>query len=63
MAKTNPFRFIQQVRAEVAKVTWPSRRETAVTTLMVLVMAVLAALFFLAADQLLAWGVELVLGR
>ncbi|MDP2620779.1 MAG: preprotein translocase subunit SecE [Hyphomicrobiales bacterium] len=63
MAKTNPFEFIQQVRTEVAKVTWPSRRETAVTTLMVLVMAVLAALFFLAADQILAWGVEMVLGR
>ena len=63
MAKTNPFQFIQQVRTEVAKVTWPSRRETAVTTLMVLVMAVLAALFFLAADQVLAWGVGLILGR
>ncbi|HSM18900.1 MAG TPA: preprotein translocase subunit SecE [Hyphomicrobiales bacterium] len=63
MAKTNPFEFIQQVRTEVAKVTWPSRRETAVTTLMVLVMAVLAALFFLAADQILAWGVETILGR
>jgi len=63
MAKTNPFEFIQQVRNEVAKVTWPSRRETAVTTLMVLVMAVLAALFFLAADQILAWGVEIILGR
>jgi len=63
MAKTNPFQFIQQVRTEVAKVTWPSRRETAVTTLMVLVMAVLAALFFLAADQILAWGLELILGR
>ena len=63
MTKTNPFEFIQQVRNEVAKVTWPSRRETAVTTLMVLVMAVLAALFFLAADQILAWGVEIILGR
>ena len=47
----------------VAKVTWPSRRETAVTTLMVLVMVVLAALFFLTADQILAWGVETILGR
>jgi preprotein translocase subunit SecE len=63
MTKTNPFEFIQQVRTEVAKVTWPSRRETAVTTLMVLVMAVLAAVFFLAADQILAWGVEMILGR
>jgi len=63
MTKTNPFEFIQQVRTEVAKVTWPSRRETAVTTLMVLVMALLAAIFFLAADQIMAWGVELILGR
>jgi preprotein translocase subunit SecE len=63
MAKTNPFEFIQQVRTEVAKVTWPSRRETAVTTLMVLVMAILAAVFFLIADQILALGVETVLGR
>ncbi len=62
MAKTNPFNFIQQVRDEVAKVTWPTRNETGVTTLMVVVMAVLAALFFLAADQLMGWGVSLVLG-
>ena len=62
MAKTNPLNFIQQVRDEVAKVTWPTRNETGVTTLMVVVMAVLAALFFLAADQLMGWGVGLVLG-
>jgi len=62
MAKTNPFNFLQQVRDEVAKVTWPTRNETGVTTLMVVIMAVLAALFFLAADQLMGWGVSLVLG-
>ena len=62
MAKTNPFSFIQQVRDEVAKVTWPTRNETGVTTLMVIVMAVLAALFFLAADQLMGSAVGLVLG-
>jgi preprotein translocase subunit SecE len=62
MAKTNPFSFVQQVRDEVAKVTWPTRNETGVTTLMVVAMAFLAALFFLAADQLMGWGVSLVLG-
>ena len=62
MAKTNPFEFIQQVRAETAKVTWPSRRETLITTILVLIMIFLASLFFLIADQILSWGVSLVLG-
>ena len=62
MAKVNPFEFIQQVRSEVAKVTWPSRRETMITTGMVLVMAFLAAIFFFLADQVLSWGVKLILG-
>ena len=62
MAKTNPFTFLQQVRTEVAKVTWPTRRETAITTLMVFVMASLAAIFFLLADQALGWSVKLLLG-
>ncbi|MDP3898716.1 MAG: preprotein translocase subunit SecE [Mesorhizobium sp.] len=58
----NPFVFIQQVRAETAKVTWPSRRETMISTIMVLVFAFLAAIFFFAADQIMALGVELILG-
>lgn len=62
MARTNPFEFIQQVRTEVAKVTWPSRRETAITTVMVFIMVALAAIFFLLADQVLSWGVSLLLG-
>ena len=62
MAKTNPFEFLQQVRAEASKVTWPTRRETIVTTVMVLIMVTLAALFFLLADKVLSWGVGLVLG-
>jgi len=62
MAKTNPFEFFQQVRSETAKVTWPTRKETMVTTAMVLVMVVLAALFFLGVDQVLSWIVGLVLG-
>ena len=62
MAKTNPFEFIQQVRSETAKVTWPTRKETMITTVMVLMMTIAAALFFLAADQILGWLVTLVLG-
>jgi preprotein translocase subunit SecE len=60
-SKTNPFAFLQQVRAETSKVTWPSRRETMISTVMVLVMVFLAAAFFFAADQLLGWLVGLVL--
>ncbi|MGQ7791961.1 preprotein translocase subunit SecE [Faunimonas sp. B44] len=62
MAKTNPFQFVQQVRSEAAKVTWPTRRETMITTAMVFVMVLLAALFFFVADQVLGWGVGLLLG-
>ena len=62
MARTNPFEFLQQVRTEVAKVTWPTRRETVVTTIMVLAMSVAAALFFLVADWILSQLVTLVLG-
>lgn len=62
MAKTNPFEFIQQVRSETAKVTWPTRRETLITTIMVVILAIIAAIFFLIADQIIGWGVGLVLG-
>jgi preprotein translocase subunit SecE len=62
MARYNPLQFIQEVRAEVAKVTWPSRKETMITTAAVLVMVVMAALFFMIADQVLGSLVSLVLG-
>ncbi|MGA8689326.1 MAG: preprotein translocase subunit SecE [Methyloceanibacter sp.] len=61
-ARTNPFVFLQQVRTEVSKVTWPTRRETVITTIMVLVMVVFAALFFLLADQVLSFFVSFILG-
>ncbi|MFP4538554.1 MAG: preprotein translocase subunit SecE [Dichotomicrobium sp.] len=61
MAKTNPFEFIQQVRAETAKVTWPTRKETVVTTIMVLIMVTLASIFFFIADQILGGIVSLLL--
>lgn len=63
MAKTtNPFTFIQQVRSETQKVTWPSRRETMISTLMVLAFAVIASVFFFLADQIMAFGIEQILG-
>jgi preprotein translocase subunit SecE len=62
MARTNPFEFIQQVRTEVSKVTWPTRRETVITTAMVLLMSVAAALFFLGVDWVLSFVVQLILG-
>ncbi len=62
MAKANPFEFLQQVRAETNKVTWPSRKETVITTVMVLIMVTFASIFFLIADQILSWGVKMILG-
>ena len=62
MAKTSPVEFVQQVRREVAKVTWPSRKETGVTTVMVFVFVIMVALFFFVVDQVLSWGVKAVLG-
>jgi preprotein translocase subunit SecE len=61
MAVVNPLKFLQEVRQEVGKVTWPSRNETLISTAMVLVMVLVASLFFLAADQILAWLVQAAL--
>jgi len=58
----NPFEFIQQVRAEATKVVWPSRRETLITTGLVMLMAAFAAIFFIVVDQGLRVMVSLVLG-
>ena len=60
--RTNPFTFLQQVRAEAAKIVWPSRRETGISTVMVLAMAFLAAVMFLLADQVISRGVALLIG-
>jgi len=60
-SKSNPLAFLQQVRSETSKITWPSRRETTISTVMVLVMVVFAALFFFAADQLIGWVLSYVL--
>ncbi len=58
----NPFVFLQQVRTETAKVTWPSRRETMISTVMVLAFGVIAMLFFFSADILMGFAVEKILG-
>jgi preprotein translocase subunit SecE len=61
MANTSPIEFLQQVRAEGAKVVYPSRRETLVTTMMVVAMAVFASLFFLVSDQIFSRVIDLIL--
>jgi len=61
MARTNPFTFMQQVRAEVSKVVWPTRNETLISTAMVLAMVMLASLIFLLADQVIGWVVTAML--
>jgi preprotein translocase subunit SecE len=62
MAKTSPAEFIREVRQETSKVTWPTRKETLITTTMVFVMATLAALFFLLVDQIISFGIRQILG-
>jgi preprotein translocase subunit SecE len=58
----NPIQFVEEVRQEVAKVTWPSWKEVWITTAMVVVMIALASIFFLVADQIIGWTVKTVLG-
>ncbi len=61
MAKSGPFEFIQQVRQEANKVTWPTRKEVGITTVMVFVMVVVAAIFFFVVDQIIRLGVQTLL--
>tara|TARA_B100000676_G_scaffold75428_1_gene75058 strand:- start:208 stop:405 length:198 start_codon:yes stop_codon:yes gene_type:complete len=61
MAITNPFQFIQQVRSEVSKITWPTRREVLLTTIMVFIMSAIAALIFALVDLLIRSGLQSVL--
>ena len=62
MAKPTPAQFVQEVRQEVAKVTWPTRKETMISTAMVFIMVILAAMFFFFVDQILAFGVRAIFG-
>ena len=61
MASLNPLKYLQEVRQEVNKVTWPTRNEVLISTLMVLILVALASVFFLAADQVISWLVQLML--
>jgi preprotein translocase subunit SecE len=63
MPKISPFKFLQEVRAEGEKVTWPTRKETTVTTIMVFVMVAVASVFFMLADQVMRIGVTFLLSR
>ena len=62
MVKVNPGQFIREVRREASKVTWPTRKETMITTAMVFIMVFFAALFFFLVDQVLSLGVRMILG-
>lgn len=57
----NPFNFLQEVRAEANKVTWPTRRETLITTGLVALMVLMASIFFVSVDQLIRLGVQFIL--
>lgn len=62
MARTNPLQYVQQVRSEVSKVVWPTRREVMLTTVMVFIMAALTAVFFAMIDLIIRSGLTSVLG-
>jgi|TARA_R110000787_G_scaffold62722_1_gene141686 preprotein translocase subunit SecE len=62
MAKNNPAQFVREVRQEASKVTWPTRRETMISTVMVFVFSIIAALFFLLVDKVLQFGVKFLFG-
>ena len=62
MARANPLQFIQQVRTEVGKVVWPTRREVVLTTVMVFIMALLTGVFFFFVDWLIRTGLTQILG-
>jgi len=62
MASINPIQFFRQVRQEVSKVTWPSRRETLYSTGMVALMVVFASIFFVLVDQFFGWAIRMIFG-
>ncbi len=62
MARPDPALFVRQVRQEMAKVTWPSRKETLITTGLVFALSIIAAIFFFVVDQLIGFGVRTIFG-
>lgn len=61
MAKTTPAQFIREVRQELSKVSWPGRKETILTTVMVFIVTIIAAIFFLVSDAVLSHVIDWVL--
>ena len=62
MAKVSPLQFFRQVKQEVKKITWPTKKEVMQTSFMVIVIVAIAATFFFFVDQILGWGIKLILG-
>ena len=62
MAKTSPGVFVRQVRQEISKVTWPSRREVVVSVILVFVFSAIIGVYFLIVDRILQFGVSLIFG-
>jgi preprotein translocase subunit SecE len=62
MKRTGPIQFFQQVRTEVSKVTWPTRNETMITTIIVFIFSLIASIFFFFSDQIMSLGIQFVLG-
>jgi len=62
MAKVNPLNFLRQVKQEVKKVAWPTRKEATHSTFMVIVLVAIAAMFFFFVDQIIGWVIKLILG-
>jgi preprotein translocase subunit SecE len=58
----SPAQFVRNVRMEIGRTTFPTRKETTITTIMVFIMVVITAIFFFAVDQVLSWGVRMLLG-
>ena len=61
MAKTSPVEFVQQVREEGRKISWPSRKEVMISTVMVMIMVAMASVFFFVVDSILKWGIDKLL--
>jgi preprotein translocase subunit SecE len=61
MAKTGPVEFVQQLREEARKITWPSRKEVMISTVMVMIMVAMASVFFFVVDSILKWGIDKLL--
>jgi len=62
MSETSPAKFIREVRQEVGKVVWPSRKETMISTAMVLMLILISAVFFYVVDSIISWAVRSILG-